>query len=108
MRRYLSNHLVHTTEERGWSQLENGDLLKAAETSGFQVLVTADQNLTYQQNMTGRNIALIVLSTNRLPILDANPERLVWAVEAAKPGSYEFVRYELPPKPKWSPKEPGF
>ena len=63
-------------------------------------MVTADQSLEYQQNLKGRKLALVVLSTNHIRILERHPQKLVSAIEAAQAGSYEFVRYELPPKPK--------
>jgi hypothetical protein len=98
--RYLAKHDVRTAEELGWARLVNGDLLRAAEDAGFGVMVTADQSLEYQQNLKGRKLALVVLSTNHIGVLEKHPERLVAAVDAAQEGGYEFVRYELPPKRK--------
>ena len=63
-------------------------------------VLTADQSLKYQQNLRGRKLALIVLSTNHLGVLELHPEKLTMAVDTATEGSFEFVRYELPPKPK--------
>jgi len=100
LRPYLVTHSVRTAAEQGWSRLANGDLLRAAEDHGFDVLVTADQSLEYQQNLTGRKLALVVLSTNHIAVLEKHPEKLASAVDAATEGSYEFVRYELPRKPK--------
>jgi hypothetical protein len=98
--RLLAEHDVRTAEELGWSRLINGDLLRAAEEAGFGIMVTADQSLEYQQNLKGRKLALVVLSTNHIGVLEKHPERLVAAVDAAREGGYEFVRYELPPKRK--------
>jgi hypothetical protein len=98
--RYLGKHDVRTAEELGWARLVNGDLLRAAEDAGFGVMVTADKSLEYQQNLKGRKLALVVLSTNHIGVLEKHPERLVAAVDAAREGSYEFVRFELPPKRK--------
>ena len=61
--RFLPGHTVTKTKERGWDTLTNGDLLAAAERAGFDVLLTADKNMRYRQNLTGRRIALVVLST---------------------------------------------
>ena len=97
---YLAEHDVSTAEELGWARLVNGDLLRAAEDAGFGVMVTADQSLEYQQNLKGRKLALVVLSTNHIGVLERYPERLAAAVDAAREGSYEFVRYELPPRRK--------
>ena len=98
--RYLRKHDVRTAEELGWARLVNGDLLRAAEDAGFGVIVTADQSLEYQQNLKGRKLALVVLSTNHIGVLEKHPERLVAAVDAAREGGYEFVRFELPPRRK--------
>jgi hypothetical protein len=95
---YLAKHDMRTAEELGWARLVNGDLLRAAEDAGFGILVTADQSLEYQQNLKGRKLALIVLSTNHIGALEKHPEKLVAAVNAAREGSYEFVRFNLPPR----------
>ena len=63
-------------------------------------MVTADQSLEYQQNLKGRKLALVVLSTNHIGVLERYPEKLTSAVDAAAEGSYEFVKYELPAKRK--------
>jgi predicted nuclease of predicted toxin-antitoxin system len=60
LRKALSHHLVETAHERGWSALQNGDLIAAAEACEFEVFVTADRNLKYQQNLTGRRLAIVV------------------------------------------------
>jgi hypothetical protein len=95
---YLAEYDVCTAEEQGWARLVNGDLLRVAEDSGFDVMVTADQNLEYQQNLKGRKLALVVLSTNHIGTLKKYPEKLMKAVEAAREGTYEFVKYDLPPR----------
>ena len=65
VRRFLIKHEVHTFVEMQWRpQLENGELLKAAEESAFDVMVTSDQNIRYQQNLTGPKLALVVLGSN--------------------------------------------
>lgn len=68
--RTLARHLIdhHTVTEaraRGWEQLENGDLLQVAEAAGFQVIVTTDRNLRYQQNLSRRKIAIVALGKGR-------------------------------------------
>jgi hypothetical protein len=74
-----------------WTLLENGDLLRAAEDSGFNVMVTGDKNLSYQQNLAGREIALVVLSTNNWKILQQDVRPVISAIEAATPGSFQNV-----------------
>ena len=63
LRDALTDHHVETAYERGWSTLENGELLRAAEAEGFDVFVTTDRNLQHQQNLSGRIIAIVVLNT---------------------------------------------
>lgn len=65
MRRILPGHDVRTASEMGWASIANGQLLDEAEKAGFEALVTRDQNFVFQQNLAGRNIAVVVLSTNR-------------------------------------------
>jgi len=77
IRPFLKEQTVQTTAERGWDTLENGELLKAAEAAGFNVLVTPDKNIRYQQNLKVRTIALVVLSNPRWPILRRHVERVV-------------------------------
>src|SRR5262245_25426471 len=59
LRRELVGHIVTTAYEQGWATLANGALLDAAEGAGYDVLITTDQNLRYQQNLTGRRLALV-------------------------------------------------
>ena len=92
IRPFLKQHTVQTTAERGWATLENGELLRAAEAAGFDVLVTPDKNIRYQQNLAVRTIALIVLSNPQWPVLHLHVQRVVAAVNAARPGSYTEVQ----------------
>ncbi len=89
--RALKGHVVTKAKDRGWSTLSNGSLLAAAEEAGFDLLVTADKNMRYQQNFTGRRIALIVLSTPQWPVVRLHLQRIAVAVDAATPGSYGEV-----------------
>lgn len=91
LRRLLSGHDVSTAYECGWSTLKNGELLGAAEADGFQVLVTTDTNLKYQQNLTSRTIAIVVLSTTSWPRIKVAAQLVVNAVEAAERGTYAEV-----------------
>ena len=92
LRRLLPGHEVSTAYERGWSTLKNGELLTAAESAGFEVLVTTDGNLRYQQNLLSRAIAVVVLSTTSWPRIQAAAELVGAAVAAAAPGTYAAVR----------------
>ena len=97
LRHRLMGHKVDTAKERGWQELKNGDLLTAAEQDGFQVMVTGDKNLAYQQNLEGRTLALVVLPTIDWSILKGAPATLstiAAAVDRAKPGSFEALSYK--------------
>ena len=91
LRELLVGHEVSTAYERGWSMLENGDLLAAAEDHGFAALVTTDKNLRYQQNLATRSIAIVVLGTTSWPRIRAAAEKVISAVAAAAPGSFTEV-----------------
>jgi len=87
-------HSVVEARARGWHLLKNGELLKAAEDAAFDVLVTSDKSIQYQQNLTGRKIALVVLSQGRWKPVCQRLEAIAAAVDAATPGGYTEV--ELP------------
>jgi hypothetical protein len=94
LRQSLMHHEVTTTYERDWSRMKNGELLDAAEKQGFEVLVTTDSNLKYQQNLKSRRIAIVVLSTPSWPRTQRAVAKIVGAVDAASEGSYAEV--EIP------------
>ena len=91
IRSFLVGHTVRTAAQQQWATLKNGDLLAVAEQTGFEVLLTTDKNMRYQQNLAGRKIAIVVLGNQQWPILQAHVGRVVAAVEAATPGSYTEV-----------------
>ena len=91
LRKALSNHSVSTAYELGWATLKNGELLHSAEAEGFEVLVTTDTNLRYQQDLSIRKIAIIVLSTTSWPRIRAVLENVTLAVGSASVGSYAEV-----------------
>lgn len=86
-----NRHVVVTTWFQGWSGLKNGALLAAAEEAGFDLFITADQELGYQQNLTGRRIALLVLSTNNWGVVKVQIGKIATAIDAAVPGGFLFV-----------------
>ena len=93
--RYLiSQHTVTEARARGWDELSNGELLSQAEAAGFEVLITTDKNLRYQQNLAGRRIAVVILGQGRWRLLEAYVMRIVAAVNTATPGSY--IEVEIP------------
>lgn len=87
IRRFLKDHIVRTAAEEGWERLQNGELLNAAESAGFEVFVTTDQNIPYQQNLVGRRIAIIVLTKQQWPELRQHVQLIVEAINAALPGT---------------------
>ena len=99
VRHFLSKHEVHTFASMRWDpQLGNGDLLNVAEAERFDVMVTSDQNIRYQQNLTERKLALVVLGSNIWPVVRLHEAEIAARVDAAKPGSYNFI--EMPPPPR--------
>ncbi len=87
----MQPHSVTEARAQGWDQLTNGELLEAAEGAGFDVFVTPDQNIRYQQNLAGRQIALVVLSKAQWPYVKNHLAEIAAAVNAATPGSYAEV-----------------
>ena len=69
LRDLLPGHDVRHAVEMGWDQIGNGELLTIAEAAGFEIVITADQNIRYQQNLSGRRLSLVVVSTNHWPTL---------------------------------------
>lgn len=91
LRRALRGHAVETAFERGWSTLVNGELLAAAEAAGFEVLVTTDMNLRYQQNLSSRRIAIVVLTSTSWPRIRAVSAAVAEAVDAGATVPYAEV-----------------
>ncbi len=91
LRVLIPGHYVRTVEYQGWKSLSNGALLKAAEDVGFNVIVTADQGIRHQQNLTARKISIDVLSTNEREIVVAHSARIVAAINAVKVGGFVAV-----------------
>ena len=91
LRKALTEHTVFLADEMGWAKVGNGELLKCAEDAAFEVMLTCDQNLIYQQNMTKRQISLIVLNTNNWNVLQGNFRLIVEAVNGAERGSFRFL-----------------
>jgi hypothetical protein len=88
IRPFPREHTVETASERGWQKLKNGDLLKAAQEARFDVLVTPDKNVRFQQNLRKYTIAIVVLGNAQWPVLRHYVDRVAAAVNTAKPGTY--------------------
>ena len=87
----LGQHEVVTVSHKGWSGLKNGDLLRVAKQSSIQVFVTGDRTLKYEQNLSGRQLAIVVLSSIELPILRKHLPAIIAAIESAVPGTLQSI-----------------
>jgi len=92
LRRALTDHTVATAYEMGWAGFDNGELLKAAEPE-FDVLVTTDQNIRYQQNLGGRRLAVLVLPTTSWPEIETHVTEVVAAVSELRPGEHRELDF---------------
>ena len=94
----LSKHNVTTAKAQGWERLVNGLLLKAAEEAGFDLLLTTDGNMNYQQNLSNRAIAILVLTDcTKWTQVRLHLDRIATAVDAMTPGSYAEIQIPYPP-----------
>lgn len=94
LRHVLAEHQVETAYELGWAEITNGELLAAAEANRFDAMVTTDQSIRYQQNLVGRTLALIVISTNDWTRIRNWKSLVTEAVSKAEPGAY--IEVEIP------------
>ena len=94
LKEFLFTHDVSTAYELGWSTLKNGELLSAAESNGFDVFITTDTNLRYQQNLIQRKIAIVVLSTTSWPRIKPNTSKIIDAVNQSTNNS--FIEVNIP------------
>lgn len=88
LRRFFGGHVVATARELGWDRLQNGLLIEAGENEGFELLISADQSIRYQQNLTTRRIALLVLKNARWTRMQFHAERIASVALAMQPGEY--------------------
>ena len=91
MRRQLFGHEIETAMERGWDTLANGVLLDQAEEAGYEVLITTDQGIRYQQNMSNRRVAVVVLMNTAWPRISRRTEAIRNALEEIRPGEVREV-----------------
>ena len=92
--RSLVGHEVSFARQIGWHELKNGELLQRAEEAGYQLLLTSDRNIRYQQDLSRRKLAIIVLGNQQWPNVRLHLDRIVAAVQAAVPGS--FCEVDIP------------
>lgn len=97
LRHELVGYSVDTVYEQGWSTLANGALLAAAEQAGYDVFVTTDQNLRYQQNLAARRLAILVLRTTSWPKIRPHVRRIQDAIDAINAGAYHEIPFDTQP-----------
>jgi len=88
LRRHLTDHAVEMAHEKGWGDISNGELLSLAEAEGFDALITTDQNIRYQLNLSGRKISIVVLMTTSWPRIKKQATTIAQAMDNLPPGSY--------------------
>lgn len=92
LRRHLIGHSVDTAFERGWSAIQNSHLLMMAEAEGYELLVTTDQNMKYQQNLHTRKLSILVLTTTSWRRLSEHANFIAGVINGMNPGDYkEYV-----------------
>ena len=96
--RGLAGHQVTRAAQMGWHELENGVLIQNAEEAGFDLFLSTDQNICYQQNLKHRKIAIVVLTDQQWPNVRLHLEKISAAVNAAQPGSFAEVEIPLAAK----------
>ncbi len=89
--RHLGEHAVTTAYEAGWSNLSNGDLLAAAEAAEYEVLITTDQNLRYQQNLNERQLAVVVLLSTSWPRIRSHAQEIRETITSIRPSGYAEI-----------------
>jgi predicted nuclease of predicted toxin-antitoxin system len=100
LRQFLARHEVQTAARMGWGRVENGELLARAEEAGFDVFLTGDQNLSYQQNLHAKRIGIVELTKNNWPSVQPHITEIVQAVETCGVGGYQRVVCEYVYKPR--------
>ena len=94
LRDYIPEHAVDTAAEKGWAELSNGDLLDQAESEEYELLITTDQSMRHQQNLSRRSMAIIVLRSNRWPDVRLCIDDIRAALEGIQPGEFREVQFE--------------
>jgi hypothetical protein len=87
----LRSHDVTEARELKWEKVSNGELLTLAENAGFDLLLTTDKNVRYQQNLAERKISIVVLGQSPWWLVRQHIDAIVAAVNAATPGSFAEV-----------------
>jgi predicted nuclease of predicted toxin-antitoxin system len=91
----LPDHDVRHVSDLAWKGVSNGELIEAAEKAGYEALITADKNLSYQQNMAGRSLSLVVVASNNWKAVQQNVPAIEQALERMERGSYQEIEFEM-------------
>ena len=95
LRRQLFGHDVEEAREHGWDAVSNGELLDRAEEAGYEVLITTDQDIQHQQNMSNRRVAVVVLMNTAWPRISRRTEAIRSAIDGIQPGEVREVPIPL-------------
>jgi len=90
LHRQLTGHTCLSVQAQGWGGIKNGDLLTRAEAE-CDLFITSDQNIRYQQNLAGRRVAILELSTNDLRRIQAASALIADAVAKMRPGEFKHL-----------------
>ena len=91
LRKHLGEHTVDRSAEKGWEILENGELIRRAEENGYDVIVTTDQNMRYQQNLAGRRLRIVVLMATAWPRVQHRIEEIRATIDEVQSGQVQEV-----------------
>jgi len=94
LRRFLTNHEIDTVFEKGWGHLTNGDVLAVAVRNGYEVLISTDQNLRYQQDLRRIRLGIVVLMTTSWPRISRNTSAVAKAINEVRASEIVEVRFE--------------
>ncbi len=108
LRKHLPEHEVSTAFELGWNELSNGELIEAAENAIFDVLITTDQNLRYQQNLNNRTIAIVVLMSTSWPKIQTKLDVVSAVLETVQAASYTDTHSDKSPNKPAATSETGY
>jgi predicted nuclease of predicted toxin-antitoxin system len=92
LRRYLEEHIISTAYEQGWSNLSNGELIQKAEENNYEILITTDQNLKYQQNLRERHISIVILCSTSWPKIRLKVEEVQRIINTIALGDYVEIK----------------
>lgn len=94
LRRYLSGYVTETAQYHGWGELTNGKLLEAAEQHGFGVLITTDQRMIQELDISQYRLGIIVLNDTRWADIRLCVDSILLAIESVRPGEAAIVNIE--------------